>query len=81
MRKPPAPLDVDQFDVVVDRDAPPGNVLPLLAELLLEVARRRLESKVPPGAGPGAATEREVAGVMAGRQKAAEGPADGQLTG
>jgi hypothetical protein len=36
----PAPDQEPTFEVRVDHDAPRGNVLPVLARLLLELARR-----------------------------------------
>jgi hypothetical protein len=52
-----------------------------LARLLAHGERGGPRNEMPPAAGAGGCGKREVAGVMACRQKAAEGPADGQLTG
>jgi hypothetical protein len=41
----PLPADdclAEKFDVVIDREAAPGNVLPALARLLLDLARREM---------------------------------------
>jgi hypothetical protein len=45
---PDRPTNVPDFKVILDTTAPPGNMLPVLARLLLKLAQRRLHEQAEP---------------------------------
>jgi hypothetical protein len=58
-------FDCDGLEFVVDSDAEPGDVVPVLAQLLIQIARRRREQLAAASA-TGAAGEGQLAEEEAG---------------